>query len=85
MGNSAPEIKLIKCNCGDKNCDYYGFSDGRFPQGSGWDKKTAEAHLRKIQAHDVLLAIAEDYHRKMQNDSDRAAIGAVIIKARGEA
>lgn len=79
------QIKLIKCNCGDKNCDYHGFSDGRFPQGSGWDRETAERHLLAVNTHNIMLEILTHLHPKIADDKVRAAVGSVIMIARGEA
>ena len=35
------ELKVIKCLCGDKVCDYHHINFGSFDQGCGWDHADA--------------------------------------------
>lgn len=49
-------IGLEKCDCGDAICNKYGTTDGIFYQGSGYDKETAEFHVRACNAHDDMVA-----------------------------
>lgn len=74
-------IKLIKCSCGYPSCDYYGFSDGRFVQGTGWDKATAKKHLLAINLYADMVAALMDVHPTIADDKMRARIGELIVKA----
>lgn len=86
-------IKLTKCNCGDASCDYHGLSDGKFPQGSGWDKETAERHMHAYNMHDELVSAIEMAHSYLciksidgdtEGDMVRKGLAYTIRKARGE-
>ena len=50
------KVTIHKCSCGC--CDDWWLNVGKFVQGSGFDKKTAERIARAVNSHDALRHVA---------------------------
>lgn len=43
-----PEVKVVKCRCGNAYCRTYGLNIGTFYQGAGFDEDTANLIARLL-------------------------------------
>lgn len=62
------KAEIVKCSCGDPVCTYYGLNIGHFPQGSGFDKETAERLAMMWDSYDLVkgrMNYATDEHAKI--------------------
>ena len=66
---TAPRLDILRCQCSSPNCRTYGFRQGIFYQGCGFDKPTAER-------------IEKSYNACVKIDDPTEIVGALISLAK---
>lgn len=83
VGDKFPEtLTLALCKCGDPVCSRYGFKEGTFPIGSGFDNGLALEIKRRYDSCSALGATTpweqgKSYGKQIQRDADKVVIDAL--------